>query len=66
MISTVSQAEEYMKKGKIQAVNFVSHGSYFGEGSMSHQKDNKGKHNYEKKKTKMKEQQHKPKKPLFK
>ena len=55
-----------MKKGKIQATNFVSHGSSYGQGSKSHQKDNKGKQSYEKKKSKKKEQWNKPKKSLFK
>ena len=44
-----------MKKGKILVVNFVSSGSNFGHGSISHQKDNKGKPNHEKKKIDMKE-----------
>ena len=68
LISIVSQAEEDMKKGKMHAVNFVSHGSSSEHGIKVHQKDNKGKgkSTYEKKKPESGEQHLKPKKPHFK
>ena len=61
MISIVNQVEKDIKKTKMQVINFISHG--FGQ---VNNKDNKVKPNYEKKKTKMKEQRNKPKKALSK
>ena len=52
-----------MKKAKVQAVNFVSHGL---SSRQANKRENKGKPNHEKKKVEMKEQRKKPKKALFK
>ena len=66
MISIVNQVKEDMKKGKFLAKNFVSNSLSSKHGNKSYPKDNKEKPNHEKKKTNMKWQYHKPKKPLFK
>ena len=69
LISIVSQAEEDMKKGKIHAVNYISHDSS-EQRTKGYQKDNKGKgkgkSTYEKKKSDTGGQYLKPKKPYFK
>ena len=50
MISIVSQVEEDMKKAKMQAANFVSHGLSSKRVNKPIQRDNKGKSSHEKKK----------------
>ena len=57
MISIISQMKEDMKKAKVQAVNFISHGLSFGQ---VNKREYKGKPNHEKKKARMKEQGNKP------
>ena len=64
LVLIVSQAKEDMKKGKMYAVNFVSHGTTSEQGIKMHHKDNKGKGKSKKPKTG--EPHLKPKKPHFK